>query len=291
MHYFALCDQNNNAQVNDGIVEHQNKSQELRALKRSLQAEKDKRDQESFSYVQSYGRSVADLALLVMVTKSSCKKDQESSKAGLSLQDKMFAVKTSLSWFLILVEVARAYHGYKAHKRMIALMTYQDFVEEYPQLVLVMYHIAIMESLIELSVSGAFAQQAFARIQLIKMSLPPPYDRYANKCAKKLFKHSFDGLTGRFKWSELRSVDHPYKKFHKKVPQGFKEVAYYASSFPEVISDEYETPQAALVSNDYNDTLIHMIYAGMKQDTEKLYELSQKYRDGFIKKVYRYYVA
>lgn len=292
INYCVFCDQKESKKIDgkvDGVVEHQKKSEELRALKKSMHEQKVKREQEVFNSLQTYGRSIVDLALIVMVAKPKSKKEKTISNIGFSTQEKMLIAKSSLSWFLILVEIARVYHGYREHKKMIESLTYQDFIEDYPELVLVLYHVSIMKSLIELTISGTFPQQVFARIQLVKMSLPSPYDKYANKCAGKMFKLSFH-QNGCFKWVDIGNFNHPYKKFHRKVPQGFKDVAYYASSFPEVIEQEYVTDKEELVSNDYNDRLISIVYAGIKKDTDKLLEISQKYKDGLVQKLCKYYL-
>ena len=288
INYCVFADQQEAKNI-DEVLKLQKKSEELRALKKAMQAEKIKREQEVFNSLQTYGRSIVDLALIVMIAKPNSKKEKIISTSCFSTQEKMLIAKSSLSWFLILVEIARIYHGYNEHKKMIESLTYQDFLQDYPELVIALYHISIMKTLIELSISGAFPQQVFARIQLVKMSLPPPYDKYANKCSYKLFKHSFH-QNGCFKWVEIGNFNHPYKKFYKKVPQDFKGVAYYASSFPEVICEEYVTPQEEIVSNDYNDRLISIVYAGIKQDKDFLKELSQKYKDGLIQKMCRYYL-
>jgi len=289
MSCFIVCENIQNSD-HDEILDCQQKSEELRAMKKAMQLNKNSKSQEVFSNVQTCGRSIVDIVLLAITAQPHIKKGQTSSICGLSVHDRMQIVKGSLSWFLIVVEVARAYHGYREHKRMIESMTYEEFTIDYPQLVIVCCHVSIMKALIALSASGTFPQQIFARIQLVKMSLPQPYEKYANKCAKKLYQRSFDS-NGCFQWVDMSVTAHPYKKFYKKVPQDFKGIAYCAQSFPSIINEEYLTPYAVSVANDYNDVLIHMIYAGMQQEKDRLYELRQMYDDSLVQRLYQYYVV
>ncbi len=288
MSCFIVCENIQNKD-HDEILDCQQKSEELRVIKKAMLLNKNSNSQEVFSNVQTCGRSIVDIVLLAIAAAPSKTKKGQASTCGLSVQDRMQIIKGSLSWFLIVVEVARIYHGYREHKRMIESMTYEEFTIDYPQLMIVLCHVSIMKRLIALTISGTFPQQVFARIQLVKMSLPQPYERYANKCAKKLYTHSFDSK-GYFKWVDMCVGVHPYKKFDKKVPQSFKDIVYYAQSFPLVINEEYLTPYAASVTNDYNDVLIHMIYAGMQQNKDQLYELSQMYDDSLVQRLYQYYI-
>jgi hypothetical protein len=168
-------------------------------------------------------------------------------------------------------------------------MTYQDFVANFPQLLLVQYQILLMKTLINVSMYGTFPEQVFAKITLTKMSLPYPYAKFANKAAQKMYKKSFDAF-GNFVLADLNVMKHPYKKFEKKVAQSWKQIALQSNSFSTVIQAEYESRVAVKVDTPYNNALIKMIHAGMKADMEILENLRTKFAGNeVIEKILNYY--
>lgn len=270
-----------------GIIDYQQKIEQLRALKKVM---RDKHQEEVVCCDQINSRSILDIVLLAATKIPLNHKNGEGFiKRCVSIQDSIVLIKSSLSCILAFIELARMYKGYRENKRKINLMTYEDFIIDFPHLVIALQHVLIMRSLIALDASGTFPQQIFARIHLAKMSLPLPYADYANSCAQQLYTLSFD-KKNHFIWVDISMVGHVYKKFYKKVPQDFKRIVLEAQCFPEEIHKEYLSPYAVFIDNDYNNTLIDMIYAGIKQDYEQLYVLSQKYSDGLVNRLYRYYV-
>ena len=275
-------------QVN--IDEYANKTEELKAIKIKLQKDAMQHHEQLFSNLQMYGRVVGQVATSAIVLAGQVTGDKnQSNHARLSTGDCTNIVQAVVAGFILMVEVARLCHARAMHKKIVHFMRYSDFVANFPHLVLVEYQIILMKTLIQLSQNGDFGQQIFARIALTKMSLPYPFEKFANKAAKKMFKKSFDKF-GNFVWTELYENKDPYKKFTKKVAQNWKDIALCAKSFSEVIEPEYCSTVALLIDTPYNNALVTMIDAGMQGDLQTVQKIKKDFqRDDLIEKLEQFY--
>lgn len=254
------------------------KIEALKILKMKLQKDAMQHHEELFSNLQTYGRAAGQIATSAILLSGQMqgKDKNQSNGSRLSTTDCTNIVQAVVTGFILMIEVARFCHAKSLHKKFVNSMTYEDFVSNFSHLVLVEYHILLMKTLISLSQNGNFGQQVFARLMLTKMSLPYPFEKFANKAAKKMYKKSFDKY-GNFIFIELSDKKNPYKKFTKKVAQNWKEIALRAQSFSEIIEPEYCSTVAHLIDTPYNNALIEIIHAGMKGDFEKIVQIRQKF--------------
>ncbi len=272
--------------------EYLQKINELKSIKEKLQKNAMLHHEELFANLQTYGRAVGQVATSAILIAG-----HVSEKNGNKINSKKFStgdcvniVQSVVAGFILMVELAKYCHARNIHKKFVKVMTYQDFSVQFPHLVLVEYHILLMKTLLSLSQKGDFGQQVFARIALAKMSLPYPFDKFANKAAKKLFKKSFDKF-GNFVWTEWSEKKDPYKKFSKNVAQNWQEIALRAHSFSDVIEAEYYSTVAQFVDTFYNNALIKIINAGMQKKLEFVAKMRQEYLgDNLIEKLCQFYV-
>lgn len=273
------------------LHDYQSKIAELQVLKTKLQIDRTKKTEQIFDDLQMYGRCASQVATSILLLTGKKSNSKLVCSAQLSNSDKTNIVQAVVTCFLLMVELARFCHERKVHKQMIHAMNYQDFIAIFPHLVLVEYQIILMRTLIRLSISGSLPEQIFARIQLTKMSLPYPYAKFAQKAAKKMYKQCFD-QSGNFVYNQLHNLKHPYKKFTKKVPQTWQQIALKANQFADVIEPEYQSNFAQSIQTSYNDTLVKMIHAGIKHDMQILQKLRKEFVcNDLVEKLFDYYAA
>ncbi|MBP6892688.1 hypothetical protein KBB68_03860 [Candidatus Babeliales bacterium] len=268
------------------------KIEELKILKIKLQKETMQHHEELFSNLQMYGRTAGQIATaaILFAGQVQSKNKNQLNASRLSTTDSTNIVQAIVTGFILMVEIARFCHARTMHKKFVNSMTYEDFVTNFSHLVLVEYHILLMKTLISLSQNGNFGQQVFARLMLVKMSLPYPFAKFANKAAKKMYKISFDKF-GNFIFVEIFDQKHPYKKFFQKVAQNWKEIALRAQSFSEIIEPEYCSTVSNFINTPYNNALIEIIHAGMKGDFEKILQIRQLFvQNELMKKLEQFYV-
>lgn len=265
---------------------------ELKAIKIKLQQDAMQHHEQLFLNLQNYGRAAGQVATsaILLVGQMQKKENHQSHFSKLSTADCSNIVQAVVAGFVLMVELARICHAKTLHKRFVRSMSYQDFVHFFPHLVIVQHQIILMKTLIQLSQSGNLGQQVFARIALVKMSLPYPFEKFANKAAKKMYKKSFDRF-GNFIFTELSEKKDPYKKFTKKVAQHWKEIALRAQSFSDVIEPEYFSTVADMVDTTYNNSLIKIIHAGMNSDISTMASIKKQFEsDTLIEKLFQFYV-
>lgn len=268
------------------------KVNDLQSMKKKLQVDAMQHHEELFQNLQIYARTVGQVAtsVIVLTEKQESRANQSSCTMRLSGNDKANIVQVVVTAFILMVEFARFCHARKMHKRWISVMTYKDFVAEFPHLILVEYQILLMKTLIHLTIQGTLPEQIFATITLTKMSLPVPYAKFANKAAKKMYKKFFD-QHGNFVISQLNVAKHPYKKFHKKVAQSWQQIALKVNSFSDIIEPEYQSLVAKYIDTPFNNACIVMIHAGIKHDLPVLHNVYQEFcGNEVIEKLFEFYI-
>jgi hypothetical protein len=250
--------------------------------------------QQLLDSLQMYGRCAGQVATSMLFLLSAIqKKDDQTFKNSSSFQissnEKIQIINASVTAFLLMVELVRFCHERKMHKQKIASMTHQNFMQQYPHLVVVQYQIALMKNLIDLSMKGSLPEQVFAILTLTKMALPGAYSRFAHKAAKKMYKKYFDA-SGNFVFTQVDPLKHAYKKFNKKVAQTWQQIALKSSSFADTIDPELQSEYALKIDTDYNNALIAMIHAGIKQNASEMERILMRFAaDGLMKKLFDYY--
>lgn len=244
----------------------------------SIDRSEDDRDQKNERKIYSslwYLQCAEQLEKIVPAVLAFQKKRFEDISLNLPV-DAPAIVQTLNTCFVLLVEFVRYCHERKALRQTINSMTYQEFVTQYPHLVLVQHQINVVKKLIELSVDGSFPEQILARIQLTKISLPHPYAKYAQKAAKKMYKSCFD-WQGNFVWVDWDKNMHPYKKFLKQVSGGWPDLVLKSQQSNKDIKHEYFSCYAHVIDTSFNNVLIEIIQAGIQADFAGMQELSKQY--------------
>jgi len=172
--------------------------------------------------------------------------------------------------------------------KVIDAMSHDFFLNHYPQVAMLECLILIMDLLIILSYQGSLPEQIFARIKLVSMKLPYPYDRYTEKYAKKLYKKSFDDY-GRLMLSSLSYFFHPYKKFYKKVEHDWHALVMKMEQWVDLDFMALNSSYNNIVDNDYNRTLLEIIDFGMKKDIKNIKKLYKKNQNNLIDILVIYY--
>lgn len=273
------------------ISEYEQKFQELQLAKQTLECS-GTCSNILLDTIGLYGRCAGELALSIVsiiATGESKEESRNHKPSRFSITDTKHVIQIVVCCFLIAMEIAKACKARKAFKSKIEAMNYQEFAQYFPHLILVEYQIVLMKTLIRLSIDGTFPEQIFAQIQLTQMSLPAPYDRFANKCACKMYKQSFDN-NGKIIFSQMTLEHHPYKKFFKKIPQTWQEIALNAERFSVNTAQHYQSSVSSFVDNEYNNTIIKMIHAGMRGQCEKFCQLRDVLpNDELIRQLSDYY--
>lgn len=214
--------------------------------------------------------------------KSICFLGRNSNK-----QNTVNQVSGVVEYCFIAIDLFKSLQEYCVYKKWINNLSYHEFVTIFSYLVTVEKHIKQIKNLLDLSKNGSFPEQIKARIDLAQISLCPPYNKIMNDCIKKHCDKHFDE-SGKFIYKDDDTSLKDYKKFYKKVPQDFKKLALHAQKISHI--EQSMNFSNGRVKNDYNQTLLDMIYAGVDQHFPRLKKLCRKYYDLLIDRLYRYYL-
>lgn len=218
-----------------------------------------------------------------------CTSYDSKSLVSVSVSDGKFSVSSGFVFLYVIVDLLGYVSRKKSRNNYIQNLRYDDFTSEFPELLVAEYHILRIQKMLQFSKYGTFPEQVFARIHLVQMSLFEPYDKVLNKCAKKLIETSFDKYC-RFVWKDVDVAKDSYKKFYTKVPQNWKDIIKYVEQVPVSFACQYDSKYATKVQNDYNQTLLDIIYAGIDKNFPLLKKLCRKYYDKLTTKLYEYYI-
>lgn len=195
----------------------------------------------------------------------------------------------ALGIFLILIDIFCSLKKRQNYQQYLQQLSYDEFIEQFPHLVLLDYHICRIQKMLDLSRFGTLPEQVIARISLVQSSLCHPYGKVLESCAKKLYQLSFDHQSN-FIFTDQYIVQDAYKEFYKKVPQCWKQLACKVKKVPSVIDKRYDSSLAVKVNNQYNQTLLDIIDAGLEENFPRLKRLCRKYQDKLVKRLYQYYI-
>lgn len=220
-----------------------------------------------FDQLQQSARYAGQVAT-TMVSLIKIKQEQKNYSAKLSklsIQDQNNIIQMVAAAFVLLTEFARYCHEKRLQKKVIDAMSYQDFVAMYPQLVVFENYISLFEALIQLSQHGDIVEQVFARISLTGLALPYPYAEYTNKQAKKMYKRFFD-VDGKFVYTKIKTTQHPYKKFKKKISKNWKKILHEYLQNSAKFEPIYVSMYKSMIDNDYNQSLLALVEGIWKND-------------------------
>lgn len=209
-----------------------------------------------------------------------------------SNQSQMFGINKSvnfLGYALCTIELYKAVKNYISYKRWLKHLSYCEFMTSFAYLLTVEEQIAYIQDFLHKNSYGTFPEKVAARINLVRLSLAKPYDKIINECAQSYFKANFDDL-GRLVWHECDDIDLHYKKFYKKVPQDFRDLARCSKKISKSSKYVYASGIAGKTENAYNQTLLDIIYAGIDENFPLLKKLCRSYYDALFEKLYRYYI-
>lgn len=174
------------------------------------------------------------------------------------------------------------------YKKWLKSMSYDDFKDNFAELLSIEERIMSIQNLLQLSKNGTLPEQIYARIHLARSRLPCPYDKVTNKCVKKYYETNFDEQ-GHFVWKECDEAERCYKKFYSKVPQNFRALASCSKKIKSV-KKTFASAAVMKTENVYNQTLLDMIYAGIKENFPLLHKILRSYYDTLLDRLYWYYV-
>lgn len=200
-----------------------------------------------------------------------------------------YPTNTALAFCCLVFDAYKQLCAYFHLRQAVKQFSYSDFLELYPDLVFFEEQVARIRSLLFLSRYGTMPEQILGRLMLVKSSLSYPYDQVAYRCARKLYKLSFD-KEGRFVWLEDDPAARAYKKFFKKVPQNYKNIIRGHKAYQSHIEFAYQDNLTAQVNNVYNQRLLDVIYAGIQRNYPRLRVLCRQGYDVLIEKLYEYYM-
>ena len=195
----------------------------------------------------------------------------------------------AFSYVFSTIELYKFFNDYITYKKWLKNLSYCEFCITFSYLLSVEKQIKNIQNLLSINENGTFPEKIAARINLVKTSLSCPYDKVANECAKKYYDANFD-KNGHFIWHKNDGIDKHYKSFYKKVPKNFKELANCSKKFSTNITDIYISEITKKTDNDYNQTLLDIIYTNINQNFPMLKKLCRKYHDELIEKLYKYYI-
>lgn len=248
---------------------------QIQQMKQSLQQYSLEHDEKIFQQLHQYGRMAGRVAS-AMVMLAHKKKESCFKQSKLSQIDQLNIIQIVISSFVLLVEYAR-YCSQKKHLKNIASrMTYEEFVQQFPNLLLIEYQILLMKTFISMTESESLAEQIFGCIHLTRMSLPKPYEKFAEKATKKMYKKCFDNQ-GNLVFLIQSGKKHPYKKFSKKVAQSWQSLILIADQLPCEIEGHYESSVALCTQTPVNNALVDMVYAASRHDRSTVERLHEQF--------------
>lgn len=202
--------------------------------------------------------------------------------------DSPYCIAAIIGYILCVKKIYKELQGAIAYKKRLKEMSYDDFKDNFSELLSIEERIISIQNLLQLSESGTFPEQIYARIHLVRSQLPFPYDTITDICVKKYYETNFDEQ-GRFIWKESGNAKRCYKKFYSKVPQDFRALVSCSKKL-QYVKKERPSMASVKTENIYNQTLLDMVHEGIKENFPTLHKILRSRYDALLEKLYRYYV-
>jgi hypothetical protein len=173
----------------------------------------------------------------------------------------------------------------KEQKKLVEAMTYQQMVIKFPQIVLIEYQLKIIKLLLEMHSSSNLAERAFARIHLVSLILPRPYEGMSKKLAKKTFKKYFN-QEGDLVSLEECVEEKIYLKFLNNISINWQTLVLNAQKLSTDVSLFTPSQYMYVQESSWNQKIMQMIEASRNKDIEKLYELQPNILEATLQELY-----
>ena len=194
-----------------------------------------------------------------------------------------------LATYVLITHCYEFVHAKKEQKTWLSSLSYTDIVKKFPHIILIEYQIKIMRLLLEMNMDGNDAEVAFARIYLMSMILPGPYEFSTKRLVKKIYKKYFDkngSLISLDYFDELKTC----QNFFKKTPATWEELILKADKFSPKFYLFYDSIyKDTILTNAYNLKILELIEAGRMQDLEKMNLLILENPDTIFASIYNFY--
>jgi len=177
----------------------------------------------------------------------------------------------------------------KEQKKLVENMTYVDIVIKFPHLVLLEYQLKIMKLLLEMNNSISPSERAFARIHLVALRLPKPYEFISKKIAKKIYKKHFN-KNGDLVCLQPCSQTKEYKKNLKNITVSLKELVLRSEKISTNFSLLGLSEQGDIFECSMNKKIMQMIEAARIKDFQKLYELKPNILENTLVELYDFLI-
>jgi hypothetical protein len=172
----------------------------------------------------------------------------------------------------------------KDQKNLVDNMAYLEMVTMYPHLVLIEYQFKIIRLLLEMDKSSDLMERAFARINLVTVVLPGPYEAVSKKFIKKIYKKYFN-LNGDL--VSLEPIDEKlYNKFLKTIVIDWQYLVLKVQKFPLKISFFQKSDFSDVLEAPMNQKIFEMIQATKEENFEKLYALKPNILEKLLQELY-----
>lgn len=172
----------------------------------------------------------------------------------------------------------------KDQKLLVDNMTYLEMVALYPHLVLIEYQFKIIKLLLDMDKSSDLAERAFARIHLVSIVLPRPYEVVSKKFIKKVYKKHFN-LYGDL--VSLEPIDEKlYNKFLKTISIEWQYLVLNVQKFPFKISFFQNSDFSYVLQTPMNQKIFEIIQATKEENFEKLYALKPNILEKTLQELY-----
>jgi hypothetical protein len=194
-----------------------------------------------------------------------------------------------MATYALIIHCYEVIHNKKEQKTWLSSLDYIDIVKKFPHMILIEYQIKIMKLLLEMNIDGNQAEIAFARMYLVSMILPGPYEGLTKRLVKKIYKKYFDkngSLVSLEPFEELKTS----QNFFKKVPSTSQELIVKVDKFSPKFHLLYDSMYKNTVfTNAYNLKILELIEAGRTRDIEKMNLLVLENPDTIFASIYNFY--
>lgn len=194
-----------------------------------------------------------------------------------------------MATYALITHCYQVIHTKKEQKIWLSSLSYTDIVKKFPHIILIEYQIKIMRLLFEMNIDGNEAEIAFARIYLVSMILPGPYEYATKRLVKKIYKKYFDksaSLVSLDFFDELKTC----QNFFKKIPSTWEELIIKADKFSPKFYLFYDSMYKNIIlTNSYNLKILELIEFGRAKNIEKMNLLLLENPDTVFASIYNFY--
>lgn len=274
----------------DKIIEYNALAQTITEYVELIQQHTDIKNVPSLDLYTSYDHAVINIKNVSEIV-CSCITTSNLSKNASKIVKCNAVLQMVVATYTVLQGFLDTWLTKKAIYQQRVALNYPEIMVTYPVLGLLQQQIILMNHLIDMCMYGSLPERIFAKIKLCSTVLPDPYNKLTKKWAKKLYKMSFDSFGNLFDATNFVGK-HPYKNFTKKISMDWKVLLYQVDKMPSSMQILYASPYyEKIVNSDYNQRLLAIIDAGMKQDAVQIISLCDNQSNDIIELLYSFYCS